>query len=186
MRKANAQVGLIRAFLSANRINWRYRMYQWRASSRMRLCALAGWIWICAFCACSTTPFSLAKMSLFHLILTGFLSFFQIYHSTLHHRENVSVYFLYISWKARYLSESLPENLSWYLSTLSPQGTICMKCQVLFSGKMKKKKSQNICSLRQQGYSNILKNFTTKRWKFLDKNSDICFHISAQNIACGY
>ena len=28
-------------------------------------------------------------------------------------------------------------------------------------------------------------NFTTKKWKFSDKNSDI-FHISAQNKDCGY
>ena len=28
-------------------------------------------------------------------------------------------------------------------------------------------------------------NFTTKKWKFSDKNSDI-FHISARNIDCGY
>ena len=28
-------------------------------------------------------------------------------------------------------------------------------------------------------------NFTTKKWKFSDKNSDI-FHISAQNTDCGY
>ena len=28
-------------------------------------------------------------------------------------------------------------------------------------------------------------NFTNKKWKFSDKNSDI-FHISAQNIDCGY
>ena len=28
-------------------------------------------------------------------------------------------------------------------------------------------------------------NFTTKKWKFSDKNSDI-FHISAQNVDCGY
>ena len=28
-------------------------------------------------------------------------------------------------------------------------------------------------------------NFTTKNWKFSDKSSDI-FHISAQNIDCGY
>ena len=30
-----------------------------------------------------------------------------------------------------------------------------------------------------------VENFTTKNWTFLDKNSDI-FHISAQNIDCGY
>ena len=28
-------------------------------------------------------------------------------------------------------------------------------------------------------------NFTTKKWKFSDNSSDI-FHISAQNIDCGY
>ena len=30
-----------------------------------------------------------------------------------------------------------------------------------------------------------IENFTTKNWKFSDKNSDI-FHTSAQNIDCGY
>ena len=30
-----------------------------------------------------------------------------------------------------------------------------------------------------------IETFTTKNWKFSDKNSDI-FHISAQNIDCGY
>ena len=30
-----------------------------------------------------------------------------------------------------------------------------------------------------------IENFITKNWKFSDKNSDI-FHISAQNIDCGY
>ena len=32
---------------------------------------------------------------------------------------------------------------------------------------------------------NYIENFTTKNWKFSDKNSNI-FHISAQNINCGY
>ena len=31
-----------------------------------------------------------------------------------------------------------------------------------------------------------IENFTTKNWKFSDKNSDIFFHISAQNIDGGY
>ena len=31
----------------------------------------------------------------------------------------------------------------------------------------------------------IVQNFTTKKGNFSDKNSDI-FHISAQNIDCGY
>ena len=30
-----------------------------------------------------------------------------------------------------------------------------------------------------------IENFTSKNWKFSDKNSDI-FHISVQNIDCGY
>ena len=30
-----------------------------------------------------------------------------------------------------------------------------------------------------------IENFTTKNWKFSDKSSDI-FHISTQNIDCGY
>ena len=30
-----------------------------------------------------------------------------------------------------------------------------------------------------------IENFTTKSWKFSDKNSDFFFHISAQNIDCG-
>ena len=38
--------------------------------------------------------------------------------------------------------------------------------------------------LIKHAYSNITENFTTKKWKFSDKNSDI-FHISAQNIDCG-
>ena len=32
---------------------------------------------------------------------------------------------------------------------------------------------------------NYTVNFTTKKWKISDKNSDI-FNISAQNIDCGY
>ena len=40
-------------------------------------------------------------------------------------------------------------------------------------------------SLRKHAYSNILKILQPKRGKFSDKNSDI-FHISAQNIDCGY
>ena len=40
-------------------------------------------------------------------------------------------------------------------------------------------------SSRKHAYSNILKILPPKIWKFSDKNSDI-FHISAQNIDCGY
>ena len=39
--------------------------------------------------------------------------------------------------------------------------------------------------LRKQAYPNILKILPPKKWKYSDKNSDI-FHISAQNIDCGY
>ena len=41
------------------------------------------------------------------------------------------------------------------------------------------------CSLRKHAYSNILKLLPPKNEKKSDKNSDI-FHISAQNIDCGY
>ena len=40
----------------------------------------------------------------------------------------------------------------------------------------------NITKTRLSKYT---RNFTTKKWKFSDKNSDI-FHISTQNIHCGY
>ena len=42
------------------------------------------------------------------------------------------------------------------------------------------------CALRKHAYSNTMyiENFTTKNWKFSDKNSDIV-HISAQYIDCG-
>ena len=40
-------------------------------------------------------------------------------------------------------------------------------------------------SLRKHAYSNILKFSPQKIWKISNKNSDI-FHISAQNIDCGY
>ena len=43
-------------------------------------------------------------------------------------------------------------------------------------------KMQNITKTRLFKY---IENFTTKNWKFSDKNSDI-FYISAQNIDCGY
>ena len=40
-------------------------------------------------------------------------------------------------------------------------------------------------ALQKHAYSNILKISPPENWKFSDKNSDI-FHISAQNIDCGY
>ena len=45
--------------------------------------------------------------------------------------------------------------------------------------------SQGSKALWKRAYSNILKISWTKNWKFSDKNSHT-FHISAQNIACGY
>ena len=39
--------------------------------------------------------------------------------------------------------------------------------------------------LRKHTYSNILNILPPKKWKFSDKNSD-SFHVSAQNIDCGY
>ena len=42
-----------------------------------------------------------------------------------------------------------------------------------------------VCTITKTCLFNILENLPPKRWKFSDKNSDI-FHISAQNIDCGY
>ena len=53
--------------------------------------------------------------------------------------------------------------------------TVCMERQNLFSGK----------TLRKHVYSNILEISPPKKLIFPIKNSDI-FHISAQNIDCGY
>ena len=41
------------------------------------------------------------------------------------------------------------------------------------------------CHITKTRLFKYTENFTTKKWKFSDKNSDI-FHISAQNIDCGY
>ena len=70
-----------------------------------------------------------------------------------------------------------------------------MKCQNIFSGT--KRKNNSKCSmlkslssmlsftLRKHAYSNILKILPPKYENIQIKNSDI-FHISAQNIDCGY
>ena len=42
----------------------------------------------------------------------------------------------------------------------------------------------SVC-IKQTSLSKYTENFTTKNWKISDKKSDI-FHISAQNIDCGY
>ena len=42
-----------------------------------------------------------------------------------------------------------------------------------------------IISIKKTRLFKYIENFTTKNWKFLDKNSNN-FHISAQNIDCGY
>ena len=66
MQTANAQIRLrIRASDQGLRCPLtesfgHYRMYQWRANARMRLCA-CGMIWICAICAWSKTHFRLAR-----------------------------------------------------------------------------------------------------------------------------
>ena len=40
--------------------------------------------------------------------------------------------------------------------------------------------------ITKTGLFKYTENFTTKNWKFSDKNSNIFFHISVQNIDCGY
>ena len=51
--------------------------------------------------------------------------------------------------------------------------------------KKKKKKKKKMTTLRKPAYSNILKILLPKNENFQIKKSDI-FHISAQNIDCGY
>ena len=41
------------------------------------------------------------------------------------------------------------------------------------------------CLITKTGLFKYIENFTTKNWNLSDKNADI-FHISAQNIDCGY
>ena len=64
-----------------------------------------------------------------------------------------------------------------------------MKCQSLFLEKKNKiniiKLSSSELALRKHAYSNRLKILTPKNENFKIKNSDI-FHISTQNIDCGY
>ena len=47
------------------------------------------------------------------------------------------------------------------------------------------KLSKNACVITKTIPFNYIENFITKNWKLTDKKSDI-FHISAQNIDCGY
>ena len=69
MRTTKAQISLrIRVVwsghsVSANRSIEYYRMYQWRANVRMRICACVEWIRICAFC--SKTRFFFARPILY-------------------------------------------------------------------------------------------------------------------------
>ena len=58
----------------------------------------------------------------------------------------------------------------------------------MFAYVLRPKTVRMVNTLRKHAYSNILKIWPQKKkkkWKFSDKNSDI-FHISAQNIDCGY
>ena len=48
-----------------------------------------------------------------------------------------------------------------------------------------KNKNQSLSFITKTRLFKYTEKFTTKRWKFSDKNSDI-FHISAQNIDCVY
>ena len=44
----------------------------------------------------------------------------------------------------------------------------------------------SIETLRKPAYSKYTENFTSKNWKFSYKKNCFFFHISAQNIDCGY
>ena len=64
----------------------------------------------------------------------------------------------------------------WYTEKQTGSHKTCLSCQ-------KGRKSYR--ALRKRAYSNIKKNLSPKTETFQIKNSDI-FHISAQNIDCGY
>ena len=67
--------------------------------------------------------------------------------------------------------------LSPFPNQVDSKGKAKMKCLM-----KKKKKKKNITKTNLFKYT---ENFTTKKRKFSEKNSDI-FHISAQNVDCGY
>ena len=48
---------------------------------------------------------------------------------------------------------------------------------------LKKERKKNLMKTRLFKY---IENFTSKNWKFSDKKNPDIFHISAQNIDCGY
>ena len=68
-------------------------------------------------------------------------------------------------------------------------GEVIMKFTVIYYGKSTiinpefifMPQTSNVTKTRLFKYT---ENFTTKKWKFSDKNSDV-FHISAQNYDCG-
>ena len=51
-------------------------------------------------------------------------------------------------------------------------------------GRVMEKRSVTVYAITKTRLFKYIENFTTKNWKFSDKNSDI-FHISAKNIDCG-
>ena len=85
------------------------------------------------------------------------------------------------------MNQNRTYTLSWSLFAARPsrcgpktdlQQTFQMFCQQLFN--------QNLLfTIRKIHLLKYIEYFTTKNWKFSDKNSDI-FHFSAQNIDCGY
>ena len=68
---------------------------------------------------------------------------------------------------------------AWILKAKAPRG-----CTVL-SGSMLLTPLWRRFSIMKTRLFNYIEKFTINNWKFSDKNSDV-FHISAQNIDCGY
>ena len=66
-----------------------------------------------------------------------------------------------------------------------PEFRFCDKCCERIFRTYARNTSCTANSLRKHAYSNILKTLQPKKENYQIKNSDI-FHISAQNIDCGY
>ena len=84
------------------------------------------------------------------------------------------------------LIRSVKYNIYASLYPIRERQLSLIKCQVLlmltFVIKLKSRK----IALRKHAYSNILKILPIKKGKFSDKKKSDIFHISAQNIDCGY
>ena len=82
-------------------------------------------------------------------------------------------------------SPTSPHRMDFHISVAFSLNRLRFSKLSLFKHKIRAFLSNNPFTLRNQAYSNILRISPLKTESFQIKNSDI-FHISAQNIDCGY